>query len=127
MDADRRILVVDDDVVSRKFAQTLLWQKGFSVQTAHDGKVALDIHEKEDFDIILMDIQMPSLNGFTVTALIRQREADLGRHTPIIAMTAYALKGDRERCLEAGMDDYISKPVNTGELFEKLDLWLSRT
>ena len=73
--------------------------------------------EQADFDLTLMDIQMPEMSGFEITAIVRERERKTGAHMPIVAMTAYAMKGDRERCLEAGMDDYISKPIQTAELY----------
>ncbi len=74
------------------------------------------------FDVILMDVQMPEMNGFEATARIREREKTTGEHVPIIALTAHAIQGDRERCLEAGMDDYLSKPLNAAALGEKLDI-----
>ena len=77
--------------------------------------------ERQQFDLVLMDVQMPEMGGLEATALIRRKEKARGRHTPIVALTAHALKGDRERCLEAGMDDYLSKPIRTEELFRVLD------
>src|SRR5262249_28940333 len=86
------------------------------------GHEALAALEREAFDLVLMDVQMPDMGGFETTAEIRRREAERGngRHVPVIAMTAHAMKGDRERCLEAGMDDYVSKPVRAQELFEAI-------
>ena len=81
--------------------------------------------ETEKFDMILMDVSMPELDGYEATRRIRSAEKDTGRHIPIIAMTAHALMEDRGRCLESGMDDYISKPVNTKELFQKIDVYAS--
>jgi CheY-like chemotaxis protein len=77
--------------------------------------------ETRSFDLVLMDVQMPGMDGFQATAIIRSRELALGRHTPIMAMTAHAMKGDRQRCLQAGMDGYVSKPIKIAELFEEID------
>ena len=87
---------------------------------ANNGAEALELHARQRFDIILMDVQMPVMGGFETTAEIRRREADGAPHTPIVAMTAHAMKGDRERCLEAGMDGYLSKPINALDLVEAL-------
>jgi two-component system sensor histidine kinase/response regulator len=87
------------------------------VTVVGDGRAALDALEANSFDAILMDIQMPEMDGFEATAAIRAKEKSTGAHIPIIAMTAHALKGDQERCLEAGMDAYVSKPIRTAELF----------
>jgi len=82
---------------------------------------ALDMLERETFDVVLMDVQMPGMGGIEATARLREREKTTGRHVPVIAMTAHALKGDRERCLEAGMDDYVSKPLQAASLFEVIE------
>jgi two-component system sensor histidine kinase/response regulator len=86
-----------------------------------DGRAALDALERESFDAILMDVQMPEMDGLEATAAIRNKEKYTGAHIPIIAMTAHALKGDQDRCLEAGMDAYVSKPIRTTELFKIID------
>jgi two-component system, sensor histidine kinase and response regulator len=96
------------------------------VTVAGDGREALSALEKDNFDVVLMDIQMPEMDGFEATAAIRQKEKFSGRHIPIIAMTANALKGDQERCLEAGMDAYIAKPIRTKELFAAIEALLDR-
>ena len=95
--------------------------RGHSVEVAHDGAEALEAFHRERFDIILMDIQMPKIDGFQATAAIRQLEKISGRHIPIIAMTGYAMKGDRQRCLDNGMDAYICKPIRSQELFNILE------
>lgn len=110
------ILLVEDDAISRFFVENFAKAMGWKVTVAKNGKEAVDVFEQMDFDIILMDIQMPVMDGYTATERIRQMETN--KHTPIIAMTAYGLKGDREKCLDAGMDDYISKPVNMHEFYE---------
>src|SRR5258708_27364824 len=86
-----------------------------------------EILEAEQFEAILMDVQMPEMDGFETTAAIRGKEAISGKHIPIVAMTAHAMKGDRERCLEGGMDEYISKPVNAEELMEELERFSDHT
>jgi CheY-like chemotaxis protein len=86
------------------------------VAVAGNGKEALATLEKQSFDLVFMDVQMPEMDGFEATAAIREKEKASGHHLPVIAMTAHAMAGDRERCLEAGMDDYISKPIRPQEL-----------
>ena len=88
---------------------------------ANNGKEALEALSRDDFDLILMDVQMPLLDGLETTRMIREKEQGAARHIPIIAMTAHAMKGDREQCLAAGMDDYIAKPINTSELLAVLE------
>jgi CheY-like chemotaxis protein len=120
MNSGLRILLVEDDLVNQRLAMRLLEKQGYTVSIAGDGQAALAMLEQESFDLTLMDIQMPKMNGFEVTATIRQREHLTGAHMPIVAMTAYAMKGDREQCLAAGMDGYVSKPIRPKELFEAI-------
>ena len=115
-----RILVAEDNDVSRLLVVRLLEKHGHTVLEARTGLEALVVLEKGDVDVILMDIQMPDLDGLQATAEIREREAGTGRHVPIIALTAHAIKGDRERCLESGMDDYLSKPIQPADLMAAL-------
>ena len=117
------VLLVEDNAVNRKVAQKALDKLGFTVETAVDGAEAVPLASARNFDIILMDIQMPRMDGYAATHLIREIQADSGRHTPIIAMTANAMTGDRERCIEAGMDDYISKPFTRESLSAVLERW----
>jgi signal transduction histidine kinase/DNA-binding response OmpR family regulator/HPt (histidine-containing phosphotransfer) domain-containing protein len=115
------ILLAEDNAVNQKLAIRLLEKRGHSVTLAPDGRAALAALERKRFDVVLMDVQMPEMDGFEATAAIRAREDGLGRHTPVIAMTAHAMKGDRERCLAAGMDGYVSKPLQANELFTTVE------
>jgi PAS domain S-box-containing protein len=110
------ILVAEDNEVSRLLVGRLLAKQGHTVTEARTGTEALALYRQAAFDLILMDIQMPDMDGFEATAEIRQRAGKTGERVPIIALTAHAIKGDRERCLDAGMDDYISKPIRADEL-----------
>jgi PAS domain S-box-containing protein len=115
-----RVLLAEDNLVNQRLAVRLLEKAGHTVTVAENGREALAALERDAFDVVLMDVQMPELGGLEATRLLRQGERDTGRHTPVIAMTAHALKGDRERCLEAGMDDYVCKPVRAQDLFAAL-------
>jgi len=106
-----RILLAEDNLVNQRLAVKVLTKRGYHVEVAGDGKEAVAAFEGEPFDLILMDVQMPEMDGFEATAMIREKEREKGGHIPIIAMTAHAMKGDRERCLDAGMDEYVSKPI----------------
>ena len=122
-----RILVAEDNPANQKLVVYLLQKLGYAVEVASDGKKALAAFEKaapDAFGLILMDIQMPEMNGFETTAAIRQIEKGSGRHLPIIALTAHAMKGDMERCLEGGMDGYVSKPIRREELIETIERFL---
>jgi CheY-like chemotaxis protein len=112
------ILLVEDDYVSQLIIKQECKSKGWDITAALNGKDALDMLEKENFDLILMDIQMPEMSGFEITKIIRENEKVSGNHIPIIATTAYAMSGDREKCFDAGMDDYISKPIDFVKLEE---------
>ncbi len=119
-----RILLAEDNPVNQRLALKLLEKRGHTVLVANNGREALEVLERarwEGFDAVLMDVQMPEMDGLEATANIRARERATGRHLPIIAMTAHAMKGDRERCLEAGMDGYVSKPVRAADLLEEIE------
>ncbi len=118
-EAQRRlgILVVEDNPVNQKVAATMLEKRGHRVVVASNGREALEALDKERVDLVLMDVQMPEMDGFKATELIRDREKGNGGHIPIVAMTAHAMKGDREKCLAAGMDSYMSKPIRAEDLF----------
>ncbi len=113
-----KILLAEDNLINQKFTIKLLENMGHSALPAKNGQEALNVLENHPVDLVLMDVQMPDMDGFEATGIIREREKSSGAHLPIIAMTAYALKGDREKCLEAGMDAYISKPIKIPELIE---------
>jgi len=116
-----KILVVEDNMVNRKVAHFMLEKQGHDLTAVENGKEALNAMENGIFDLILMDVQMPVMDGFEATAAIRKKEETTGTHIPIIAMTAHAMKGDREKCLEAGMDDYITKPLNPEDVFQRIE------
>ena len=120
---NEKILIAEDNAINRTFALRLLQKAGYQVKCAENGLEVLDLLDKEQFDLILMDVSMPELDGYETTRKIRKIEEQTGRHITIIAMTAHALMEDRGRCLAAGMDDYVSKPVNIKELFEKMDFY----
>ncbi len=114
--AGRRVLLVEDSPVNTEVAIGILESFGCTIETAVHGREAVAIHAERDFDVIFMDCQMPEMDGFETTAEIRKREAAGGRRTPIVALTANAIKGDRERCLQADMDDYLAKPFSRSEM-----------
>jgi PAS domain S-box-containing protein len=120
-----RILVVEDNEFNQELALSLLKKRGHSAVLAGNGEAALAAWEREPFDLILMDVQMPEMDGFAVTEAIRAKERATNTHVPIVALTAHAMKGDRERCLAAGMDAYASKPIRAAELFEVITRLLS--
>lgn len=118
------ILLVEDDQINQEIIQCMCDYLGWDIEVASNGKEALDILEKEQKDIVLMDIQMPEMSGYEITKKIREKEAMIGIHTPIIATTAYASNDDKERCLNGGMDDFISKPINLNTLKEVILRWV---
>jgi len=121
-----RILLAEDNLVNQKLAVRLLERRGYLVTVVGNGKLAVEAHHQDPHDLILMDLQMPVMDGFEATAEIRRQEQGSRRHTPIVALTAHAMKGDRERCLLAGMDDYVTKPIQPGALFAAIDSLLAR-
>lgn len=116
-----RILVAEDNSVNQKLMQSLLTKWGHTCVIANNGRDALAALQQQPFDLILMDVQMPEMNGLEATAAIREQEKTDGGHIPIIALTAHAMKGDRERCLQAGMDSYIAKPIQARALFQTIE------
>ncbi|NLX94654.1 MAG: response regulator [Rhodopirellula sp.] len=123
--APLRILLAEDSLVNQKLAVAVLEKNGHTVTVANNGREALASLAHDNYDLVLMDVQMPEMDGLEATQAIRAREKQTGRSLPIIAMTAHALKGDRERCLEAGMNDYVSKPVHAQELFRVIERLVS--
>ncbi len=115
------VLVVEDDPMSRTFMLKMMNRIGIEADLAVDGLEAMRLYNKNSYDLIFMDIQMPVMNGYETTRLIREQEQLTDVYTPIIAITAYALEEDREKCLNAGMDDYLSKPVSVDHLLEVIE------
>jgi CheY-like chemotaxis protein len=115
------ILVAEDNAVNQRLIARLLQKRGHAVVLALNGREALEAMENQPFDMVLMDIQMPEMDGFEATRLIREKERASGAHAPIIALTAHAMQGDEERCLACGMDGYITKPIQPEDLFREID------
>jgi len=116
-----QILLAEDSFVNQKLAVGLLEKYGHTVVVANHGREAIAAVQSREFDLILMDVEMPEMDGFEATAAIRAWENETGTHIPIVAMTAHAMKGDRERRLEAGMDDYVAKPIRAKQLFDTIE------
>jgi two-component system sensor histidine kinase/response regulator len=122
-----QILLAEDNAVNQTLATRLLQKRGHSVVIVPNGREALAALDNQRFDVVLMDVQMPEMDGFQATAAIREKEIRTGAHIPVVAMTAHAMKGDRESCLAAGMDAYISKPIRASELFALIENALGST
>ena len=116
-----RILLAEDNIVNQTLVVRTLERQGHFVETAPTGLEALKRLDELPIDLVLMDVHMPEMDGLTATRILRQRELATGQHIPVIAMTANAMRGDREKCLEAGMDNYISKPLRLSELVEMVE------
>jgi CheY-like chemotaxis protein len=121
-----RVLLAEDSLVNQKLAVALLERRGHLVTVANNGREALVATESQEFDLVLMDVQMPEMDGYEATRAIRMAERQSGLHLPIIAVTAHAFKGDEARCLAAGMDAYISKPISAAELYQAIQTVASR-
>jgi two-component system, sensor histidine kinase len=121
------ILVAEDNIVNQRLVKELLLRKNFSVTIVENGLKIFDILEQSNFDIILMDIQMPVMDGLEATAIIREIEKGTGKHIPIIGITAYAVKADKEKCLGAGMDDYLAKPFIKEEFYNMIEKYIKTT
>ncbi len=121
-----QLLLAEDNQVNQKLAVNLLQKAGYSVDIVDNGQMALDAMLRKQYTLVLMDVQMPELDGFEATRFYRIHEGNVANRLPIIAMTAHAMKGDRERCLAAGMDDYLTKPLEPHEFFSTLDEWVAK-
>jgi len=119
-----RVLIVEDNLVNQRLATRMLEKRGHRVVVAANGLQALEALDKDAFDLVLMDVQMPEMGGMEATAKIREKETLTGKHQPVIALTAHAMKGDQERCLTAGMDGYLAKPIRPQELDDILDKYV---
>ncbi len=115
-----RILLVEDNLINQKVASLMLKKKGHVVVTVNNGREAIETLADQDFDAVLMDVQMPEMDGLQATAAIRAGEEGTDRHLPILAVTAQAMQGDREHFLGAGMDGYLSKPIQSAQLLQAL-------
>ncbi|KAA0210579.1 MAG: response regulator [Ignavibacteriaceae bacterium] len=116
-----KVLVVEDNFINQKLIEKLLLKKGFKVFVSSNGKQAMELYHKEKFDLILMDIQMPLMDGFEATIEIRRLEESKSFKTPIIAVTAFAMETDRVKCFEMGMDDYLPKPFTKEEFYKVIE------
>ena len=117
-----KILLAEDKIQNQMLVVALLEQWGHEIDLARDGREAVESCRRNSYDVVLMDVQMPRMGGVEATEAIRRLEQEnSSRHTPIIAVTAHAMKGDRERCLDAGMDDYVTKPIRRQELFDAIE------
>ena len=121
-----RVLIVEDNVTNQMLARRMIEKLGHRVEMVGNGQEALEALARASYDLVLMDCQMPVMDGYETTIALRKREQSTGRHLPVIAMTANAVEGDRERCVAAGMDDYVAKPVRFGDLAALVERWLTR-
>jgi len=122
----QNILLAEDNIVNQKLAVAMLTKMGHSVTVAKDGLEAVSKWQQDTFDLIFMDVQMPELDGLDATRRIREKERVRGERIPIIAVTAHAMSGDREHCIEAGMDDYVSKPIQRSDLAQVIERYEQR-
>jgi CheY-like chemotaxis protein len=118
-------LLAEDNRINQIVTARLLEKRGFRTVLAKNGREAFEMLDRESVDLVLMDVQMPEMDGFEATRRIREREKKTGGHLPIVAMTAHVLDGDREKCLDAGMDAYLAKPVESGQLYKMIEEMLA--
>jgi CheY-like chemotaxis protein/HPt (histidine-containing phosphotransfer) domain-containing protein len=119
-----RVLLVEDNSVNQQVARMQLEKEGLTVDVASTGLEAIQCTSRFDYDLVIMDVQIPEMDGLEATRRIRERDDAIGRHVPIVAMTAHAMQGDRDRCLEAGMDDYVCKPLRREDVQERVAVWV---
>ncbi len=122
----RRVLLAEDNPVNQRVAMLLLQKRGYDVTVVADGRQAVDAYSRDKFDLVLMDVQMPEMDGFEALQAIRELESVSGQHTPVIAVTAHAMSEDRDRCAAAGMDAFLTKPLSSARLFSTIDDVLSK-
>ena len=122
---EARILVVEDNAVNQRMLEAVLTKQGMNVDVAENGQEAIDLCDRNQYNLIFMDLQMPVMGGLEATRKLRELERGSGRHTPIVALTAHAIDGDRRRCLQAGMNEYLSKPVSAKQLFDMVSRYLT--
>ncbi|MTI88233.1 MAG: response regulator [Balneolaceae bacterium] len=115
------ILLAEDNFINQKVADKILSKAGFTLDIASNGEKAVEYYSSKKYDVILMDVHMPLMDGYEATAKIREIEKKLNKHTHIIAMTGSVLEGDKEKCISAGMDDYLTKPINVDKLKKKIN------
>ena len=122
--ANVKILLVEDNLINQEVAMFILTKKGYDVLIANNGEEAVAMAEKEVIDLMLMDVQMPRMNGYEATEKIRKMEATTGSRKPIIGLTANAMKGDKEKCLQSGMDAYLTKPIIKEDLYKLIESFM---
>ena len=118
------ILLVEDNLLNQKVVTFNLRKKNYNVTAVANGHDAVDVYKNNTFDLVLMDIMLPGMNGYEITKVIRDSEKETNEHIPIIALTANALENDREKCLNAGMDDYLAKPFSAEELYKTMERYI---
>jgi two-component system sensor histidine kinase/response regulator len=116
-----KILVAEDNYINQKLIKKLLHKKGYNTLVVEDGKKVIDVLQNQQYDVILMDIQMPIMDGYQATAYIREKERLTGEHIPIIGITAFAMESDRQKCFAIGMDDYLSKPFHKDDFYDVIE------
>ena len=121
------MLLAEDNAVNQRLTSRILEKAGHHVVVASNGRIALELLDREIVDVVLMDVQMPELDGFSATRELRRREQASGRHVPVIALTAHAMSGDEARCLDAGMDSYLIKPFKAHELLARIESFAATT
>ncbi len=120
-----KVLVAEDNYINQKLIKKLLHKKGYNTLVVEDGKKVIDVLQNQQYDVILMDIQMPIMDGYQATSCIREKERLTGEHIPIIGITAFAMESDRQKCFAIGMDDYLSKPFHKDDFYDVIEKHLN--